>query len=92
MRAIDPAERTPFDHARLAEAAWWHAAFEESMSERQQAYAGFAAAGDDRLAGLMAARLSIEFAMHGEPAVGAGFLAAPNGIFVISRTASSAAS
>ena len=74
LRAIDPAERTPFDHARLAEAAWWHAAFEESMSERQQAYAGFAAAGDDRLAGLMAARLSIEFAIHGEPAVGAGFL------------------
>ncbi|MFI5056194.1 MAG: LuxR C-terminal-related transcriptional regulator [Actinomycetota bacterium] len=74
LRAIDPAERTPFDHALLAEAAWWHAAFEESMSERQQAYAGFAAAGDDRLAGLMAARLSIEFAIHGEPAVGAGFL------------------
>ena len=74
LRAIDPLERTPFDHARLAEAAWWHRAFEESMSERQQAYAGFVAAGDDRLAGLLAARLSIEFAMHGEPAVGAGFL------------------
>src|SRR5580765_2902966 len=74
LRAIDPTERTPFDHARLAEAAWWHRAFEESMSERQQAYAGFVAAGDDRLAGLLAARLSIEFAIHGEPAVGAGFL------------------
>ena len=75
LQAIDPAARTPFDHARLAEAAWWHAAFEESMAERQQAYAGFVADGDDRLAGLLAARLSIEFAMHGEPAVGGGFLA-----------------
>ena len=93
LRAIDPAERTPFDHARLAEAAWWHAAFEESMSERQQAYAGFVAAGDDRLAGLLAARLCIEFAMHGEPAVGAGFLErAHDGIFGTSRTASNAAS
>jgi len=73
--AIDPAQRTPFDHARLAEAAWWLSKFDESMSERQQAYAGFADAGEDRLAGLLAARLSIEFSLHGEPAVGAGFLA-----------------
>ncbi|MEP6759703.1 MAG: helix-turn-helix transcriptional regulator [Actinomycetota bacterium] len=73
--AIEESRRTPFDHARLAEAAWWLAKFEESMSARQQAYAGFAEAGDDRLAGLLAARLSIEFALHGEMAVGAGFLA-----------------
>ena len=75
LAAIDPAQRTPLDHARLAEAAWWLAKFEESMAERQAAYTGFVEAGDDRIAGLLAARLSIEFALHGEPAVGAGFLA-----------------
>lgn len=75
LAAIDPTQRTPLDHARLAEAAWWLAKFEESMAERQQAYTGFVEAGDDRVAGLLAARLSIEFALHGEPAIGAGFLA-----------------
>ena len=75
LAAIDPTQRTPLDHARLAEAAWWLAKFEESMAERQQAYTGFVEAGDDRVAGLLAARLSIEFALHGEPAVSAGFLA-----------------
>ncbi len=75
IHALDPADRTPMDHARLSEAAWWLSRYEESVTERQQAYAGFAGLGDESAAGLLAARLAIEYHLQGDPSIAAGFLA-----------------
>jgi DNA-binding NarL/FixJ family response regulator len=75
IHALDPNARTPMDHARLSEAAWWLSRYEEAVAERQLAYAGFTAASDDSAAGLLAARLAIEYHLQGDPSIAAGFLA-----------------
>jgi DNA-binding CsgD family transcriptional regulator len=72
---VDPSTFTPADWRDLADAAWWLGKAEESLSARQRAYTGFAAAGDEASAGLAAGRLCIEHFIREEPAVGAGWLA-----------------
>ena len=73
--AVDPATYTPEDWRDLADTAWWLGRIDESLSARQRAYSGFAAAGDEASAGWMAGRLCIEHFLREEPAVGAGWLA-----------------
>ena len=75
LRAIDASERTPLEHVRLAEAAWWRSELAESVAERHLAYQGYDASGDERTAGVLAARLAIDHAMRGDTAVSSGFLA-----------------
>jgi DNA-binding CsgD family transcriptional regulator len=70
----DRSTMEPRDLEILADAAWWLSRGDESIVARQQAYAGFAAAGDDYDAAGAAARLSVEHFTRGEPAVGAGWL------------------
>ncbi|HEX9122497.1 MAG TPA: LuxR C-terminal-related transcriptional regulator [Actinomycetota bacterium] len=74
FRLLAPSRLSPRDLDDFADAAWWLSKIDESMAVRQQAYAGYAAAGEDRPAAYVAARLSIEHFLHGEPAVGAGWL------------------
>src|SRR5262245_31075601 len=73
--AVDPSTYTPADWRDLADAAWWLGKADESLSARQRAYTGFAAAGDEAAAGAAAGRLCIEHFLREEPAVGAGWLA-----------------
>jgi DNA-binding CsgD family transcriptional regulator len=58
----------------LADAAWWLSKADESIAARQRAYAGYASTGEPERAAWMAARLSIEHFLRGDPAVGAGWL------------------
>ncbi len=74
LRALDPSVLAPQDLEGLADAAWWLSRMQESTAARQRAYAGYAAAGDDRRSGFVATRLCIEHFLRGEPAVGAGWL------------------
>jgi ATP/maltotriose-dependent transcriptional regulator MalT len=73
--AVDQSSLTPEDWQDLAETAWWLGKGDESLSARQRAYTGFAAAGDEASAGWSAGRLCIEHFLREEPAVGAGWLA-----------------
>ncbi len=74
LRSLDPSELTGPDWEGLADAAWWLSELEESIAARQRAYAAYAAASEDRRAAAMAARLCVEHASRGEPAVGGGWL------------------
>jgi DNA-binding CsgD family transcriptional regulator len=74
LAAADPSDLTPEDLEALADAAWWLSKNDESIAARQQAYAAFAAANDERRAAYHAGRLSIEHFLREEPAVGAGWL------------------
>ena len=73
--AVDLSTYTPADWRDLADVAWWLGRIDESLSARQRAYTGFAAAGDEASAGWAAGRLCIEHFLREEPAVGAGWLA-----------------
>ena len=70
----DASELSPRDLEALADAAWWLSRMEESIAARQRAYTTSASAGDAEHAAGMAARLSIEHFMRGDPAIGAGWL------------------
>jgi ATP/maltotriose-dependent transcriptional regulator MalT len=70
----DPSALTPYELEALAEAAWWLSKMDESIAARQRAYVGSVAADDAEHAATMAARLSIEHFVRGDPAVGAGWL------------------
>jgi DNA-binding CsgD family transcriptional regulator len=74
LSSVDPSVLTPRDLEGLADAAWWTSRFPESLDARQRAYAAYAAAGDDRAATKVAARLAIEHFTRDEPSVGAGYL------------------
>ncbi len=74
FRAADPSELTARDLEGLADAAWWLSKSDESLDLRHKAYAAFVAAGDERGAAGVAARLAIEHFIREEPSVGAGFL------------------
>jgi DNA-binding CsgD family transcriptional regulator len=74
LRTRDPVELGPDDLEVLADAAWWLSRVDESIAARQQAYAGYAAAGDATRAATIAARLSIDHFVRGETAIGAGWL------------------
>ena len=74
LSAADPSDLRPQDLEALADAAWWQSKNDESIAARQQAYAAFAAANDERRAAYHAGRLSIEHFLREEPAVGAGWL------------------
>jgi DNA-binding CsgD family transcriptional regulator len=74
LAAADPSELSPQDLEALADAAWWLSKTEESIAARQRAYVGSDAAHDAEHAATMAARLSIEHFVRGDPAVGAGWL------------------
>jgi DNA-binding NarL/FixJ family response regulator len=70
----DPSTLTPHDLEALADAAWWLSKTEESIAARQRAYTAFVSADDAEHAAAMAARLSIDHFIRGDPAVGAGWL------------------
>jgi ATP/maltotriose-dependent transcriptional regulator MalT len=72
---LESPDLPPDDWERYADAAWWTGHIEESTAARQHAYSGYADAGNDRRAGWMASRLSIEHFRRGEPTVGAGWFA-----------------
>ena len=74
LRDRDPSVLTPQDLEALADAAWWLSKTEESVAARQRAYAASVSADDAEHAAGMAARLSIDHFMRGDPAVGAGWL------------------
>jgi len=74
LRTRDASELSPRDLEALADAAWWLSKMEESIAARQRAYTDSASAGDAEHAAGMAARLSIEHFMRGDPAIGAGWL------------------
>jgi len=74
LQHVDPSLLTARDLEGLADAAWWTSRIDGSFDARQRAYAAYAAAGDERAAGGVAARLSIEHFSNDEPAIGAGFL------------------
>jgi len=74
LRALDPAGLSPRDLEGLADAAWWLCRMDESFAARQRAYAGYADAGDDPAAAMVAGRLCIDRFWRGEVAAGAGWL------------------
>jgi ATP/maltotriose-dependent transcriptional regulator MalT len=74
FRAADPAELTARDLEGLADAAWWLSKLDESLDLRHKAYAAYAAAGDERGAAAVGARLAIEHFLREEASVGGGFL------------------
>ncbi|MGZ5353559.1 MAG: LuxR C-terminal-related transcriptional regulator [Actinomycetota bacterium] len=74
FRAADPSELTARDLEGLADAAWWLSKLDESLDLRHKAYSAYVAAGDDRAAAAVAARLAVEHFIREEPSVGAGFL------------------
>jgi ATP/maltotriose-dependent transcriptional regulator MalT len=74
FRSADPSELTARDLEGLADAAWWLSKLDESLDLRHKAYAASVAAGDERGAAGVAARLAIEHFLRGEASVGAGFL------------------
>jgi ATP/maltotriose-dependent transcriptional regulator MalT len=74
LAAVDLSDLAPRDLEALADAAWWLSKNDESIAARQQAYAAFAASGDELRAAFNAGRLSVEHFLREEPAVGAGWL------------------
>jgi DNA-binding CsgD family transcriptional regulator len=74
LRPLGPTDLTPRDLEDLADAAWWLSRSDEALASRQQAYAGYAAAGDDPAAAAVAVRLCFEHFERGEPAVASGWL------------------
>ena len=74
LRDRDPSELSPQELEALADAAWWLSKIDESIAARQRAYAVSESAGDAEHAAAMAARLSIEHFLRGDPAVGMGWL------------------
>ena len=74
LHEADRSSMTAGDLEGLADAAWWVSRLEESLDARQKAYAAYAAAGDERAAGAVAARLAIEHFVREESAIGAGYL------------------
>jgi DNA-binding CsgD family transcriptional regulator len=72
---LGSSDLAPAEWESFADAAWWMGHQDGSTAARQKAYTGFAEAGDDRSAGRVAGRLSIEHFLREEPAVGAGWLA-----------------
>jgi ATP/maltotriose-dependent transcriptional regulator MalT len=74
LRALEPDRLSPRDLEGLADAAWWLSRMDESFAARQRAYAGYADAGDDLAAALVAVRLCIDRFWRGEAAAGAGWL------------------
>ncbi|MFG2195053.1 LuxR C-terminal-related transcriptional regulator [Streptomyces sp. NPDC048639] len=74
LAGLDPARLGPDDLAALADAAWWTSRVEESVAARLKAYSGYAAAHDDRRAGLSAWLLFYEYRLAGRDAASAGWL------------------
>ncbi len=74
LSLLDLSDLEPLDLEAFADAAWWLSKIEESIAVRQRSYAGYSAKGNDAQAAAMAARLSVEHFVRGEPAVGAGWL------------------
>ncbi|GAA0650026.1 LuxR C-terminal-related transcriptional regulator [Streptomyces thermocarboxydovorans] len=74
LHRLDPARLVPDDWAVFADAAWWGGHIEESIDRRTRAHAGYASAGAERRAGLMAWLLYYEHMLAGRSAVAAGWL------------------
>ena len=74
LHEADRSSMTANDLEGLADAAWWNSRLEESLEARQKAYAAYAAAGDERAAGAVAARLAIEHLVRDETSIGTGYL------------------
>ncbi|MEV6401213.1 LuxR family transcriptional regulator [Streptomyces sp. NPDC051907] len=74
LRDLDPGRMAPDELVALADAAWWTRRVEESVEARTRAYAGFAAAGDERQAGFCAWMLFYEYSLAGRTAAAAGWL------------------
>ena len=66
-------ELPPEGHSYLADAAYWTARNEETLTAREAAYHGFVAAGDDLPAGRQAFELARNYGKFGEPTLGAAW-------------------
>lgn len=74
LRQMDPADLAPADLELFADAAWWSCRVAEEIELRQQAYAGFVAAGQPRRAAYTAWLLSVRYGLRGRSAVSSGWL------------------
>ncbi|MCI0633622.1 MAG: LuxR C-terminal-related transcriptional regulator [Actinobacteria bacterium] len=74
LERLDPSSLTPEDLDDYADAAWWLAKVDQSISLRQKAYAGYAESGQELRACWCAGRLCIEHFLRGEASVGSGWL------------------
>ena len=74
LNARDPKSLAAGDLEALAEAAWWLCKTDESITQRQQAYAAYRDVKDDRGAARTAGRLFHEHFYRGEGAVAVGWL------------------
>jgi ATP/maltotriose-dependent transcriptional regulator MalT len=72
--SANPSLLTASDLEGLADAAWWVSRFPESIEARHRAYEAYVAAGDQRSAAGVAARLAIEHFVREEPSIGGGYL------------------
>lgn len=71
---LDLADLGPRDLEALADAAWWTCRLDESIAVRQQAYARYLAAGEQRRAAYAAWLLSLDYGIRGEPSAASGWL------------------
>jgi DNA-binding NarL/FixJ family response regulator len=74
LTSLDPSSLTALDLEGFADAAWWLSKSDESMTRRQNAYAAYAAAGEEPSAAGVAVRLCFEHFQRDEPAVAMGWL------------------
>jgi class 3 adenylate cyclase len=73
--AADPAELTPDDLERFADAAWLTGKVEQAIELRERAFAGFSAAGDKVRSARLALALSWDYEGRGAFAVSQGWFA-----------------
>jgi DNA-binding NarL/FixJ family response regulator len=71
---LDLAELEPRDLEAMADAAWWTCRLDESIGVRQQAYARYLAAGEQRGAAYAAWLLSLDYGIRDEPSAASGWL------------------
>lgn len=74
LRQADQSSLGPDDLALFADAAWWCCSVAEELALRQQAFAGFVAAGRPRRAAYSAWLLSVRYGLRGEPTTASGWL------------------
>lgn len=74
LRHADPDSLAPEDLELFADAAWWSCRVAEELELRQQAFAGFVAAGRPRRAAYAAWLLSVRYGLRGDPTEASGWL------------------
>ena len=74
LRHVDPADLDADGLELFADSAWWCCRVAEELELRQQAFAGFVAAGRPRRAAYAAWLLSVRYGLRGEPTAASGWL------------------